>query len=342
MQVQLFSDNLNKNYATSKSFAQNSKVVKSNNLRGLLVADIYTPSFKGDDQDSLFNNLGVNIHDLIARSQRPENILGEGANSIVYKIPELNDYVLKVLHNEGMNRVNIGEFPSDVNLGQPVWQDKENSRYLILKKVEGDVHSIDNWSKTIWDKEKYTPLPVTKVQANLYYEQLSDLANMPQAAYNQLVRNVKILDERGYKLDSINPNNLIVDKEKSQIHIIDSFKVKPHERDIYKNCYMDLVAIMLDFTLFPEFFDKMDDKKKVSTLYNVKLIQEKVYKAAQNSDLSLDVERFKTFIKAISRWFPAHSVPNENNGGIYFRYYDVRMLDFLDMLENPIRWAAER
>jgi hypothetical protein len=36
---------------------------------------------------------GVSIYDLIERAQTSENILGQGANSIVYKIPQLDDFV---------------------------------------------------------------------------------------------------------------------------------------------------------------------------------------------------------------------------------------------------------
>ena len=92
---------------------------------------------------------GTSIYDLISRSQKPENILGQGANSVVYKIPQLEDYVLKVLNKDDPNKINMNEFPNDVNLGQPVWQDEKNPRILILKKIEGNEHSIPNWSKTV-------------------------------------------------------------------------------------------------------------------------------------------------------------------------------------------------
>ncbi len=286
--------------------------------------------------------MGVSIYDLIERAQTPENIVGQGANSIVYNLPQLDDYVLKVLNKDDPNGINMDEFPSDVNLGQPVWQDKTNPRRLILKKIEGQEHSIPNWSKTIWDGEQYSPLSVTKEQAKLFHNQLCDLAWMPQSAYDQLAKDVKVLEDKGYKLDSINPNNLIVDKEKGQIHIIDYFKVKPHEREQYRNSYMDLVAVALDFTLFPEYFDKMGEAGKATTMQNVKTIQEKMYKGAQNAGLSCDDERFKTYIRTTSRWFTAHSVPNEKTGGVYFRYYDVRLEDFLSMLKNPAQWSSVR
>lgn len=286
---------------------------------------------------------GYSIQDLIKMAQTEENKLGQGANSIVYSIPRLDDYVLKVLNKDDPNRINMNEFPSNINLGQPVWQDDKNPRILILKKIEGKEHSIPNWSKTIWDGANYTPLNVTKEQAKLFHTQLNDLAQMPQSAFDELTEKAKILSDKGYKLDSINPNNLIVDTEKQQIHIIDYFKVaNPNETHLYQNSYMDLVAIALDFTLFPEYYDKMDETEKADTIQNAKTIRDKLYKGAEKSSLSCDDERFKTFIRTTSRWFPAHSVPNEKTGGVYFRYYDVRLEDFMDMIYNPEQWASKR
>lgn len=304
--------------------------------------------FKGSKQNFLPVELseklpaGKTIFDVINNSIKDENHLGTGANSTVYNMPELDGYVVKVLNKDDPNGINMGEFPSNVNLGQPVWQNPDNQRILILKKVEGKEHSVPNWSNTIWDDKEYAPHNVTTQQAQLFNKQINSLANMPQSAFDAIAKDVKTLDDKDYKVDSINPNNLIVDEDKQQIHIIDYFKVKPHEKHIQQNCCMDLVAIMLDFTLFPEYYDKLDEQGKQQALKSVETIKEKVFKGAKNSGLSTDTERFKTFINNTSRWFTAHSVPKDDKNGMYFRYYDVRMVDFLNMLDNPQEWADAR
>ena len=63
---------------------------------------------------------------------------------------------------------------------------------------------------------------------------------MPQTTFDQLAKDVKVLSDKGYKLDSINPNNLLVDEDKQQIHIIDYFKVKSSEQHLYQNSCFDL------------------------------------------------------------------------------------------------------
>jgi len=338
----------------SFSFSVSSKVSKNNlsmdcsnttNLKNIPLSFGRDLVVNGENLPVEFREkmpVGKSIFQIIQSSQTEENKLGQGANSIVYDIPELEGYVLKVLNKDDPNKIDMSEFPSSANLGQPVWQDKNNPRLLILKKIEGNEHSIPNWSTTIWNGEIYSPMQVTKEQAINFASQIDKIANMPQATFDDLARDVQILDEKGYKLDSINPNNLIVDDKKEQIHIIDYFKVNDHERNIYRNSYMDLVAVALDFTLFPEYYDKLGENEQKKLLENAKAIQEKMYIGALNSGLSVDDDRFKTYIRTTSRWFTAHSVPNEKNNGVYFRYYDVRMEDFLNMLNQPKEWASHR
>lgn len=282
------------------------------------------------------------IKTLLQMAQNEENILGIGANSKVYNIPYLDDYVLKVLNKDDPNKVKIGEFPPDINLGQPVWQDDTNPRILILKKIEGIEYSIPQWSKVIWDQDIYSPHQVTKQDAQNYFEKLSKIAKMPQQAFDSLAQDAKIIDDYGFKMDSINPNNLIVDFEKEKIHVIDFFKVKDGEKDIYRNCNMDLMALISDFTLFPEYYDKLDAKNKEQSLKYLKTAFEKVNKASQNAGLSCDDNRFKKYIRTTSRWFCANSVAKEDSDEVYFRYYDVRLEDFLNMLNNPKKWADDR
>ncbi len=277
------------------------------------------------------------IQEIIAQAQKEENKLGQGANSIVYTIPEFNGYVLKVLNKDDPNKIDLKEFPSSVNLGQPVWQDDKNPRVLILKKIQGEEHSIPNWSNTVGK-----PLQVTIRQAKQFANQLAQIAQMPQKSFDQLAFDVKLLDDKGYKLDSINPNNLIVDGENDEIHIIDYFKVKPREAHLYKNSCLDLIAVMADFTLFPEFFDKMNPIEKKASIESIKTITDKMYRGCEKSGLSCDDERYVTYINETSKWFPIPSVIDENTGNEYVRAYNVRMKDFIKMVYSPERWANSR
>lgn len=308
-----------------------------NNRKNSLVqkADAFQKTtFKGQLPRDIEEKIpsGYTIYDLIKMSQEQSFFLmGMGANSEVYKLPYLDDYVLKVLNKDDPNGVKIGEFPDYVNLGQPVWQDDKNPRLIILKRVHGQPHSIVDWSDVIWDKELQAPKNVTRNAATSYLNKVVNLAILPQEAFDDVANQVKLLSNKGYKVDSINPNNLIVGYD--EIHIIDYFKVKPEEKDVYQNCSYDLIAIMLDFTLLQEYIENLrrDERDELKTY--AKMIYEKVQTGAKNVGLSTDVEIYKTYINETSKWFIPQSTYNLY-GRENIRRYDYRAQKFLEWLER--------
>lgn len=283
----------------------------------------------------------ISLEKLYTIAQNPQNMLGVGANSKVFNIPGLDDYVVKILNKDDPNKIPLNIFPDNVNLGQPVWQSNINPRVLILKKIKGVEYSIPNWNKTIFNPETYRGNPISKDQTAIYIEKLSKISQMNQTAYDEFLKKVKLLDNNDFKVDSINPNNLIVDYDNNKINIIDYFKVKKEEKHLYQNSALDIVAIIADFTLFPEYYDKMNNKEKESALNAIATVYKKAGEAAKKAGLSCDKEVFQTFIRETSQWFPTKSVKKDNGDGMYFRYYDVRLDDFLAMLENFQKWAQE-
>ncbi len=281
------------------------------------------------------------IDDLINMAIKSNKKLGVGANSTVYELPFIEDYVLKVLNKDDPNKVDISQFPLNRNLGQPVWQSSVNPKLLILKKVSGEEHSINNWSNVIWDEKIKSPKSITKEQSQIYFNKISQIAKMDQEVFNSLAYDVKTLEDMGYKLDSINPNNLIVDTNKNQIHVIDYFKVNPKEKEFYQNSALDITSLILDFTLLPEYYDKLSKEQQDKLIEYIGIINEKVYKGAQKAGLSCDDEKYKTYIRTTSKWFPIKSVPKENSEDEYIRAYHIRLNDFILMLKDPKKWAKE-
>lgn len=316
------------------SFLFNKNHIKNNRM-SLPVQKVDTfekTTFRGNLPKDIQEKIpsGYTINDLIKMSQEQSFFLmGVGANSDVYKIPYLDDYVLKILNKDDPNGVKIGEFPDDVNLGQPVWQDDNNPRMMILKRVHGQPHSISDWSETMWDKELQAPKNVGRNGAISYLNKVVNLAVLPQEAFDDVARQVKLLSEKGYKVDSINPNNLIVGDD--EIHIIDYFKVKPREKDVYQNCSYDLVAIMLDFTLLQEYIENLDRSERDELKKYAKMIYDKVQTGAKNAGLSTDVEIYKTYINETSKWFIPQSTYNLC-GRENIRRYDYRAQKFLEWL----------
>ena len=323
-------------------------------LNTKLLENLPTPLPEGHIADSfsdtLKKELSINhrFDKLMSFIEHPQEdkIAGTGANSKVYNLPFLNKYVLKILDPRKRaepNQIPIGIFPENVNLGQPVWVHPDNFRIMLLKKVSGEPHSIADWSSTIWHKDLRKALTVSKQQAEDYYGKVIKIASLKQKVYNDLAYQIKILDSTpkspndyfiGFKTDSINPNNLLVDLKKEKLNFIDYFGKNNPE---HKNSYLDMVSVITDFTLFREYYDWLEPKKQKLLLSAIKTIDKKSYLAAKNIDLSTDKNRFVDFIDFTDRYFHVSSVPKHDGHGEYVRQYGISakyMLKLLDKIRN--------
>ena len=270
--------------------------------------------------------------------------IGSGANSRVYDIPFLPEYVLKILNpdkNVEPNRIPLGIFPQDVNLGQPVWIHPDNYKIILLKKVTGSPNSVKDWSDVIYDKITKIPRSVTTEQAQEYYRNFMRIAAMPQSSFYNLARQIQVLDTTpkfpgetvnvGFKTDCINPNNLLVDFKNNRLNIIDYFgKDKPD----HKNSYMDMVAVISDFTLMPEFYDLMKPQQQKKFLKALKTLDEKCFEGAKKADLTTDKSVFSGFINETNKFFPIQSVKKPDGSGEYVRQYDKTAQKLLDLLAS--------
>lgn len=272
-----------------------------------------------------------------------ENLAGKGANSKVYNIPFLDKYVLKVLKPKSYYKpleVPLNIFPDDVNLGQPVWVHPENYRLILLKKISGEPHSIKNWSSTIWDEKIRDAVPVTKEQAHQYYTQVTRIAGMEQSVFDDLALQIKTLDDavnieygvpHGFKTDSINPNNLMVDYEKNKLSVIDYFtKTKPQ----HQNSYLDMVSVITDFTLFHEYYDLLGANEQKKLLQAIKQIDKKSFAAAVKIGLDTDENTFINFINYTNKYFHVPGVPKPDGNGEYIRQYGHSTGNMLSLLKH--------
>ena len=271
-----------------------------------------------------------------------KDIAGIGANSTVYNIDFLDEYVLKIMKPDKKadpNKIPINLFPDNINLGQPIWVHPENPRILILKKVSGVPNSVQNWSDIIYDKKLQKPVPVTNEQAQQYFDNIYKISKMQQSVFDNLAEQIKVLDVTpksvgdkipGFKTDSVNPNNLLVDFENNRLGVIDYFAKCNSE---YQNSYMDMVAAIGDFTLFPEYYDKLTPLQQKTLMDALKIVEEKSFLAAEKIGLSTDKNVFLNFINKINIYFPIPPVKKSETEE-YIRSYDIRAKAFVDLFNR--------
>ena len=183
------------------------------------------------------------------------------------------------------------------------------------------------------------PIEVNQTMAEEYATSIQKISEMNQSVFDRLALSIKTLDEipkhgndniPGFKVDSINPNNLMVDFENNELNIIDYFsKSKPS----HQNSSTDITAIISDFTLMPEYYDLLSPEKQKGLIENIKTIDKKVTDSSNKVGLTTDRNVFKTFINETSKYYyPPHIVTS--NGVSYKRDYRVTSQKLLDILSD--------
>lgn len=257
---------------------------------------------------------GVDNAEDIGRNCTKKNILGTGANSVVYKFsnPLLDRWAIKVdiKHNDYKDSFSHPIQPVDdefrgMNMGQEIA--RIGNRVHILKRINGKPHSFENWSKHRAEGTK-----ITEEDASVFLDDVKKIADFPQEAFDDYAKQLKILDDKGYKADSFNPNNYLIDYENRTIHIIDAYK---YDVDAHLNTSYDLFCPLVDYPNYSRFYDVMSEKEKAEYIDFTEAIFEKCMTAAEKTGVSTSEDTFREFISRIDR--------RENNGGIYINAFST-------------------
>lgn len=256
-------------------------------------------------------------HRLIQQTCIEANRIHHGANSVVYAIPHMPTFVLKVITKETapLSATFIPDEPpfEGKNLGQVMGS--FGKKYLVLVKQHGQPHAAPDWSDLVMERR-----PMTHADARAFKQQVKQLAQLPPASFNQLAGEIAFLEGKGYKVDSMNPNNVLVDGP--NLHIIDYFKVPPGEDAVYRNSVYDMDYALLDMALFSRFHDTLPPLEQTELLEAARTVLDQNHQAAQTAGLSEDFTRFTTYLGPVDRWFGSH-LPNKNYAQ---RYTDAMTL----------------
>ncbi len=184
-----------------------------------------------------------NIEEIVEHTGR---VIGAGFEGEVIEIPNNDNWVIKqfkrtnlvplALEKPTINK--IDDIAPELNIGQsiayvrvPVGKNY-SKMYYILKKQTGKSLGINKASGN----------EVCKCNNDTHIDSLRKLSNAPQSAYDKFIKDIDYITAQGYMLDYINPNNLMYDDEKQEIHFVD-VEDKLSEN---KNQYGEMLFCLLD------------------------------------------------------------------------------------------------
>ena len=222
---------------------------------------------------------------------KEENKIGEGVKKIVYSIDGVDDYVVALFKkrqaSDENSLVGVKDAFPDYNFGQEVATN--NANIIVMKKIEGDVHSISDWTAK-YQGLVYRNEPITKQDAELFLSKLQQLEKLPLESYIDFARQIRYLTDRRIKIDLFNPNNVIVDVKNKKITHFDLFENPSifHWLGTEVNGVQDMINILSDALLQGEYLKALDEKDSECLIKTTKSIANKCEIAGKIVGLSSD------------------------------------------------------
>ena len=248
------------------------------------------------------NRFNPSLIQKVMESISERNLIGEGRNSKVYKFFDnsFDKYVIKVLKPNSSNQIELNVLP-EYNFGQAIFKIQDN--IYILKKQNGIQHGFIDWEK------QCQCLKIEREKAQNFVKSVKRISEMPNETFDEFARKTKYITDNGYKSDSINPNNLLIDYKNNEINVIDYFKTNNEIKS--KNSYLDMACCILDFLNFERIYSALPESEQKEFINVAKLIMEKCYNSAKKVGLSTDKRDYEEFLSRVSTILNAKSLlPN--------------------------------
>lgn len=236
--------------------------------------------------------------------ENADKLIGQGSAKKVFTIRGINDYVLAIFKREYKIDEPIKPFMPiepelpDYNFSQSIA--KNNQGFYIMGKVDGESHADPRWFTKIIKSARGLNA-INNSDAKSFLSQLKNIEKYPLNAYEHLGEEFSYLNENGIRVDSMNPNNIIVDKKKQIFNYIDIF----HEQKRFQslkaplNGVSDMIAMLLDSLLHTNYLSSLaqndvEDMKSVS-----EDIIGKCKLAADNVKLSNTIDNTRKHVEII-------------------------------------------
>ena len=250
--------------------------------------------------------------DILAIVNSQDNRLGEGKDKIVYSLPNIVEYVIALFKSQvKLTDRNIYPFEQVKNLfpkfnfGQCIADN--NHGLKILNRVNGEPHLLDDYVRRI---NSYTiNTDITPVDAISVLEKLKRLEGFPQESFDVLVQKILYLNRKNVRIDTINPNNVLIEYNTKEINPID-IECNFHTQNIKPpfNGYNDIMYMLLNPLLHSIVLEKLPLTKKMEFIKITKNLIHKIKHSADDIGLSSSISTSRQVYKEHDDFFKSHHI----------------------------------
>jgi len=232
------------------------------------------------------------------------NIVGEGASKYVFKIDGADDYLLALIKKEYNPKSAPTQFTAcdiplpEYNFGQALLDNGKG--LMVMKKSNGVPHSLSRWV-VCCARVCGNHGPMRREDARKALYKIREIANMPMEAFNHFTRQVKYLGENSLPLDTVNPNNVLVDKKNQRLNMIDVLDGPKYLQQLPKpmNGVRNIEAVLLDSILHCEYLKVLSPKEQNIMKDASRIVIAKCQKAARNVGLINDQNNVQKYFELL-------------------------------------------
>lgn len=246
-----------------------------------------------------------------------ENLLGKGFSNSVYKIDGNDDFVLRVTkcaknHDElDLSKYDLQDTEDKKlkgNYGQCIAVLKGNSAEMpkieVLRKQKGITNANPPTSVIYNEDGSLRPgeAPYEARERKEHYAQcLQILADMPQEAYDKVVKQLSEIGELGYKFDYYNSNNFMLDAENGNIGMID---LEKEDRECRNDLGNALLALS-DLEYLNTYMSKYDSaptsrEEQNLAVKNTITVIDKYVKALKNNGVKFSKNGYEFYAQLLN------------------------------------------
>ncbi len=270
---------------------------------------------------------GVNLEKTIKETiLNKDNVLGNGFSNTVYKIPENDEYVLRVssaskksveelIKNSEIEIINCENANLKGNYGQQIAEIKLKGTYErieILKKQEGKTYGVPP-TAVIYEENgeiRAGQVPYEDISRKEQYENsLASIAKYPVESYEKLIEDALRAQRAGFAFDFENANNFMYDDKTQSINMIDLNQRGTPFKNELGNILWCLMCTDYAGTYFGSPESEISNERKQKTLNNNVEIIEKFTRAMKNKGVKFDYmnERLHRLVSSMPMYAWAQS-----------------------------------
>ena len=246
------------------------------------------------------------FHKVVPEIIKDENLIGQGREKNVYKIDKMPDYVLCVLKDNYNPDKPISPFyqcfqtNNIKDIDEPILM---NDNGMFVKKyTKGESHSLPNWINKYRNIE-----PLSYDDIKLFTSQLEVLSTFPTKSYVKFAKDLQKLNQERIRIDTINPNNILINKDTNEINLIDM----PSDDNnvplgIFRpiNSLSDMEAILLDSMMYMRYYNMATDEDKLKLDELAKKIIEKCEIAQKVSNIGNSPRNTEMYLRNFDETTP--------------------------------------